>query len=144
MTSYAVMTENADIMNFLETKMTTDVCKYMCNDFLEKDKIELGVYDVYNENDVKKKYHKLNVIKRTKKFISYKIIPGMCLMKKTYNNNSCDDPTIDFECHYCKTKREDKTFRKKIFTDDNNIEYCKIDLDDCRSKDYYKIYANRK
>ena len=144
MTSYAVMTENADIMNFLKNKMTTDVCKYMCDGFLDKNVIELGEYEVYNMLDKKKKYHNLNVIKRTKKFISYKIIPGECLMKKYYNNNSCDNPDIDFLCHYCKTRREDKTFRKKIFTDDNNIEYCKIDLDDSRSKDYYRIYANKK
>ena len=143
MTSYAVMTENADLMEFFEKKMTTDVCKYMCDNFLDKNFIEIGEYDVYNKWNKKQK-EKINVIKRTKKFISYKICPMECLMKKTYNNNSCDDPNIDFECSRCKVNRENKTFRKKIFTDENNNEYCKIDLDDSMGKDYYEIYSNKK
>jgi hypothetical protein len=50
----------------------------------------------------------------------------------------------DFECSRCKVNRENKTFRKKIFTDENNNEYCKIDLDDSMGKDYYEIYSNKK
>ena len=150
MTSYAVMTENADLMEFFEKKMTTDVCKYMCDNFLDKNFIELGLYKLsYNKNTYtlnnKNSYiHKINVIKKTKKFISYKIIPTKCIMKKTWNNYSCDDPNIDFECYGCQLKREDKTFRKKIFTDDNGIEYCNIDIGDHRGKNYYKIYSNDK
>jgi len=139
----SVITENADIKTFFESKLCKDVVGVI-NDFVGKDKIELGEYIVYYLlND--KPQSKINVIKKTKKFISYKLIHEECPLKKYENKDYCEDPTIDLECDRCRRRREDKTFRKKIFIDKNDgIEYCKIDLDDGMGRDYWRIYANKK
>jgi len=129
----SIIARNTDLNNFFQKKMCKDVCNLMLG-FLGKDKIVLGKYQVSLYE--KKQNNYVDVIKLTKCFVFYKISPQICLM-----SDYCQDQNFDYECQRCKIKREDKTFRKKIFIYDNKNEYCKIDLDDHR-KDHYMIKSN--
>jgi hypothetical protein len=140
----SIFTENADIKTFFESKMCTQVCNLM-TEFVGNDKFKVGEYKVFYKFDNKiKRSEKINVIKISKNFITYKISTTECPIKKYYNNNKCDDDTIDFECENCRRKKENKTFKKNIFIGDDNIEYCKIDLDNNMGKDHFRIFANMK
>jgi hypothetical protein len=134
----SIIARNTDLNNFFEKKMCKDVCNLMLG-FLGKDKIVLGKYQVSLYE--KKQNNYVDVIKLTKCFVFYKISPQICLMKDRLNCGFCQDPNIDVECGSCKIKREDKTFKKKIFIDKNKNEYCKIDMNDHRG-DHYMIKSN--
>ena len=140
----SILTQNADINNFLENKMCKDVCELM-KEFLGKDKFELRKYKVYNKYN-EKTTKSVNIIKITKNFITYKMCDKECIannkMKKLlldeYNMNLvCNDMV---KCCNCENNDKNKTYKRKIFPTANNNQYSKIDLDADNNK-YYRIFS---